>query len=77
MCFEIKVDAIHYLLIMFFLYFQCYYLGGLDESATGILGELSKPVSWGMPAEKVCERLKKRDAQVCDLRYGKFIYSVK
>ncbi|KAL0279782.1 UNVERIFIED_CONTAM: hypothetical protein PYX00_001266 [Menopon gallinae] len=51
----------------------CYYLGGLDESATGILGELSKPLSWGMPAEKVCERLKKKDAQICDLRYDKQI----
>lgn len=23
-----------------------------------------------MPAEKVCEKLKKMDAQICDLRYG-------
>lgn len=23
-----------------------------------------------MPAEKVCEKLKKKDAQICDLRYG-------
>lgn len=52
--------------------FQCYYLGGLEESATGILGELSKPLSWSMPAEKICEKLKKKDAQICDLRYGKY-----
>jgi hypothetical protein len=32
---------------------------------------MSKPLSWGMPAEKVCEKLKKMDKQVCDLRYGK------
>ncbi|XP_012287091.1 mesencephalic astrocyte-derived neurotrophic factor homolog [Orussus abietinus] len=51
----------------------CYYMGGLEESATGILGELSKPVSWSMPADKVCERLKKKDAQICDLRYEKQI----
>jgi len=51
----------------------CYYLGGLDESATGILGEMSKPISWGMPADKVCEKLKKKDAQICDLRYEKTI----
>ncbi|XP_034254048.1 mesencephalic astrocyte-derived neurotrophic factor homolog [Thrips palmi] len=51
----------------------CYYLGGLDESATGILGELSKPLSWSMPAEKVCEKLKKKDNQICDLRYDKTI----
>lgn len=51
----------------------CYYLGGLEESATGILGELSKPLSWSMPAEKICEKLKKKDAQICDLRYEKQI----
>lgn len=51
----------------------CYYLGGLEESATGILGELSKPISWSMPANKVCEKLKKMDAQICDLRFEKQI----
>lgn len=48
---------------------QCYYLGGLEESATGILGEMSKPLSWSMPPEKVCEKLKKKDVQICELRY--------
>ncbi|XP_018324792.1 mesencephalic astrocyte-derived neurotrophic factor homolog [Agrilus planipennis] len=47
----------------------CYYIGGLEESATGILGELSKPLSYPMPADKICERLKKKDNQICDLRY--------
>lgn len=51
---------------------QCYYLGGSDTSATGILGEMSKPLSWSMPALKVCEKLKKLDAQICDLRFGKW-----
>uniref|UniRef100_A0A182JC74 Mesencephalic astrocyte-derived neurotrophic factor homolog n=1 Tax=Anopheles atroparvus TaxID=41427 RepID=A0A182JC74_ANOAO len=51
----------------------CYYLGGVEDSATGILGELSKPISWSMPADKVCEKLKKKDAQICDLRYDKQI----
>lgn len=51
----------------------CYYLGGLEESATGILGELSKPLSWSMPADKICEKLKKKDAQICDLRFEKEI----
>ena len=51
--------------------FQCYYVGGLDESATGMLGEVSKPVSWGMPAEKICMKLYKKDAQICDIKYGK------
>ncbi|XP_071553081.1 mesencephalic astrocyte-derived neurotrophic factor homolog [Panulirus ornatus] len=51
----------------------CYYIGGLEESATGILGEMSKPLSWGMPMDKICEKLKKKDAQICDLRYEKQI----
>lgn len=48
----------------------CYYVGGLEESATKIVGELSKPMSWGMPPLKICEKLMKKDAQICDLRYG-------
>jgi len=51
----------------------CYYLGGLEESATGILGEISKPLSWNMPADKICEKLRKKDGQICDLRYEKTI----
>jgi len=51
----------------------CYYLGGLEESATGILSEMSKPVSWSLPSEKVCEKLKKKDQQICDLKYDKQI----
>merc|ERR1711971_312103 len=51
----------------------CYYLGGTADAATGILGEMSKPLSWGMPAEKVCEKLKKKDKQICELRYEKKI----
>lgn len=54
------------------IYFQCYYLGGSQDSATGILSEMSKPLSWSMPALKVCERLKKLDAQVCDIKFGMF-----
>lgn len=44
-------------------------MGGLEESATGILGEISKPLSWSMPGDKICQKLKKKDAQICDLRY--------
>lgn len=28
-----------------------------------------------MPAEKICEKLKKKDSQICDLRYGMFFFS--
>ncbi|XP_014212909.1 mesencephalic astrocyte-derived neurotrophic factor homolog [Copidosoma floridanum] len=51
----------------------CYYLGGLEESATGILSELSRPLSYHKPADKICEELKKKDAQVCVLRFEKQI----
>jgi len=51
----------------------CYYLGGSETSATGILSELSKPLSWSMPPTKICEKLKKKDAQICDLRFEKQI----
>ena len=49
----------------------CYYLGGTEDAATGILGEMSKPLSWGKPVDKICETLKKKDKQICELRYGK------
>merc|ERR1712115_35915 len=51
----------------------CYFLGGTADAATGILGEMSKPLSWGMPALKVCEKLKKKDRQVCEQAYDKQI----
>lgn len=51
----------------------CYYVGGLKTSATYIVNELSKPLSWGMPAEKVCEKLKVKDSQICDLKYEKSV----
>lgn len=51
----------------------CYYLGGLEESATGILSELSKPLTYSLPVHKICEKLKRKDAQICDLRYEKVI----
>lgn len=51
----------------------CYYLGGTKDAATGILGEMAKPLSWGVPPLKVCEKLKKKDKQICDLAYEKQI----
>lgn len=55
------------------MYQQCYYVGGLEESATKIVSEMSKPISWGLPADKVCEKLMKMDSQICELRYEKVI----
>ncbi|CAB3403345.1 unnamed protein product [Caenorhabditis bovis] len=49
----------------------CFYIGALPESATSIMNEVQKPLSWSMPADKVCEKLKSKDAQICELKYDK------
>ena len=51
----------------------CYYIGALEESATKIVSELSKPLSWGLPSDKICDKLHKKDSQICELRYEKVI----
>ena len=35
-----------------------------------IINEVTRPLSFGKPAEKICEDLKKKDSQICDLRHG-------
>ncbi|KAL3314352.1 hypothetical protein Ciccas_007031 [Cichlidogyrus casuarinus] len=51
----------------------CYYIGGLETSATNIINEMTRPLSFNMPIEKVCEKLKKMDGQICELKYEKII----
>lgn len=51
---------------------QCYYIGGTEDAATGMLKEVVKPLSYHKPADKICENLKKIDAQICELQYGKY-----
>jgi len=51
----------------------CYYLGGLPESATSILRDLSKPLSYSLPVDKLCERLSSKVGGICALRYDKTI----
>ena len=66
-------------------------MGGTADAATGNMGVMSKPLSWGMPryfynlfflsqsnlfffySDKVCEKLKKTDRQICELTYEKQI----
>lgn len=48
---------------------QCYYVGGTKDAATYILRELSVPLSNGLPSAAICERLKKKDAAICELQY--------
>lgn len=50
--------------------FQCYYLGASKDSATKILGEVTRPLSVHVPIVKICERLKKMNSQICKLNYG-------
>jgi hypothetical protein len=46
----------------------------MDTSATYIIPEMSRPMSWNMPADKICrEKLLKLDPQICDLKYDKQI----
>ncbi|MCI4390287.1 hypothetical protein PGIGA_G00120900 [Pangasianodon gigas] len=49
----------------------CYYIGATSDAATKIINEVSKPLSYHVPVEKVCEKLKKKDSQICELKYDK------
>ncbi|GAB5353470.1 hypothetical protein AAMO2058_000038500 [Amorphochlora amoebiformis] len=49
----------------------CYYLGATPDAATRMIQSVSKPMSFHLPAKKICEKLKKKDAQICQLRYDK------
>ncbi|KAM4721962.1 mesencephalic astrocyte-derived neurotrophic factor [Rhinophrynus dorsalis] len=51
----------------------CYYIGATSDAATKITNEVSKPLSYHIPAEKICEKLKKKDSQICELKYDKQI----
>nr|XP_057910937.1 mesencephalic astrocyte-derived neurotrophic factor [Doryrhamphus excisus] len=49
----------------------CYYIGATSDAATKMINEVSKPLSYHVPVEKICEKLKKKDSQICELRYDK------
>jgi len=49
----------------------CYYIGGTDDAATGLIGEVTKPLSFHVPPEVICKKLKKKDSQICELKYEK------
>lgn len=36
-----------------------------------MLKQVVRPLSYHKPPEKICEELKKGDAQICELQYGK------
>lgn len=35
-----------------------------------MINEVSRPMSHHVPVEKICEKLKKKDSQICELKYG-------
>ncbi|VDO96887.1 unnamed protein product [Soboliphyme baturini] len=37
------------------------------------MNEVTKPLSFSMPPEKICERLRSKDGQICELKYEKQI----
>nr|XP_028601315.1 cerebral dopamine neurotrophic factor [Podarcis muralis] len=47
----------------------CYYIGATSDAATKIIGEVSRPMSAHIPVPKICEKLKKIDIQICELKY--------
>lgn len=49
----------------------CYYIGATDDAATTMVNEVTKPISFHLPAEKICEKLKPKDSQICELKYEK------
>lgn len=49
----------------------CYYIGATSDAATKMINEVSKPLSYHVPVEKICEKLKKKDGQICELKYDK------
>ncbi|XP_077120749.1 cerebral dopamine neurotrophic factor [Ranitomeya variabilis] len=51
----------------------CYYLGATSNAATKILSEVTRPMSAHVPTHKICDKLKKIDIQICELKYEKEI----
>jgi len=55
---------------------MCYYMGvGSKEqgSGGGVKRDISSSLTRGINAKRLCTRLKKKDAQMCELRYEKKI----
>uniref|UniRef100_A0A8C4W3P3 Cerebral dopamine neurotrophic factor n=1 Tax=Gopherus evgoodei TaxID=1825980 RepID=A0A8C4W3P3_9SAUR len=49
----------------------CYYIGATSDAATKIISEVSRPMSAHVPVSKICEKLKKNDLQICELKYDR------
>ncbi|XP_078092120.1 cerebral dopamine neurotrophic factor [Mustelus asterias] len=49
----------------------CYYVGATSDAATKIVNEIARPMSAHVPVQKICEKLKMKDMQICELKYDK------
>lgn len=49
----------------------CYYVGLTADAATTMHKDVVKPLSFHKPVEKICATLKKKDMQICELKYPK------
>lgn len=49
----------------------CYYMGGQDVSATRTYKEMADKMAMGYPPNKVCEHLKSKDSQICEIKEKK------
>eukprot|EP00160_Parvularia_atlantis_P000858 Unigene10692_Nuclearia_a/m.32705 Unigene10692_Nuclearia_a/g.32705 ORF Unigene10692_Nuclearia_a/g.32705 Unigene10692_Nuclearia_a/m.32705 type:complete len:176 (-) Unigene10692_Nuclearia_a:65-592(-) len=47
----------------------CYYVGGTEDAASTVVKDIVGPLANSVPVAKICERLKQRDSQICDLVY--------
>ncbi|KAM8867785.1 mesencephalic astrocyte-derived neurotrophic factor-like isoform 1-T1 [Synchiropus picturatus] len=47
----------------------CYYIGAMSFAPSPMINEVTRLISYSFPVEKVCERLKNWDAQLCVLKY--------
>ena len=54
-------------------FLQCYYIGAVDIAATKLVRAVTKPISFSKPVEKICEDLKKKDGEICNLKYGMLV----
>uniref|UniRef100_A0A0K0FXP6 Mesencephalic astrocyte-derived neurotrophic factor homolog n=1 Tax=Strongyloides venezuelensis TaxID=75913 RepID=A0A0K0FXP6_STRVS len=50
----------------------CNFIGALPDSPTSMMNDVTTPLSFSMPPEKVCtSKLKPKDAQICELKLDK------
>jgi len=49
----------------------CYYTGLTADAATSMHKSIVDPMSFGKPVSKICAALKKKDSQICELKYPK------